>query len=128
MNSSRRTLPALRHDLADPSLKYPTPSEVSWLGELTEVERTVLGVAPPAVVRSDGKDSWLDHEKDVGSYHPATLIADPTCDETRLMDYYLWDLCGYLILRNGMGVRHEHMVVISITLVALLNLLSTQNH
>jgi hypothetical protein len=73
------------------------------LAATPKVERTVLGVAPPVVVRSDGARSWLDREADVAADHPATLVADPRCDDQRRMDYFLWDLCGYLIIRNGMG-------------------------
>ena len=34
--------------------------------------------------------------------HPSTLATDPSFPAEQLLDFYLWDLCGYLILRNCM--------------------------
>jgi hypothetical protein len=48
----------------------------------------------------------VDAAADVATHHPATLVPDPAVSAQQHEDFFLWDLCGYLILRrdaDGMG-------------------------
>ena len=74
-----------------------------WANELTPEQRAV--VAPEGspddapILQSDGKDLTLLEE--TGVHHPSILIQKPDSgiDET---EFYLWDLCGHLVIRNVM--------------------------
>ncbi|MYE89482.1 phytanoyl-CoA dioxygenase family protein [Candidatus Poribacteria bacterium] len=76
-----------------------------WLAELTPVQRAVIqgqesdDASFPAVVRSDGETSWIDESSEI--FHPSIYIRDPDSliDEK---EFYFWDLCGHLVLRNVM--------------------------
>ena len=54
-------------------------------------------------MRSDGEHTWIDAPADPATHHPTTLAPDPACPPEHEHDFYLWDLCGYLILRNTMS-------------------------
>ena len=82
--------------------RAPVPD---WADELTPVERAV--VAPDGrpdrspVLITDGTSLTLGEER--GVHHPSILCPDPASgiDET---EFYFWDLCGHLVIRNVMDV------------------------
>ena len=88
--------------------------EPAWTRELTEVERTVIGLAPQRrvggdghpIVRAAGGEAWLDGaDGDAGPYHPAALVEDESRTAQQKEDMWLWETCGFLILRGIMGAR-----------------------
>lgn len=92
---------ARRSSEADPEdEEKPVPD---WISELTPVQRAVMDAAdhtyPRSVVQADGKTCWLEEE--AGTFHPSIYIRDPDSgiDEK---EFYLWDLCGHLVLRGVM--------------------------
>jgi len=82
--------------------KDPYPE---WMSALTPVQRASLykpgyrSTYPPPTIRTDGKACKLDESRRV--FHPSIYIKDPhsTIDEK---EFYFWDLCGYLVVRNVM--------------------------
>lgn len=76
-----------------------------WVDELTPEQQAV--VAPEGrpdsapVLLSDGEKLSL---RESGVHHPSTLVHDPNSgiDET---EFYLWDLCGHLVIRNVMDAK-----------------------
>ncbi len=80
-------------------------SSPEWMAELTPVQRAVMRgqdscrVSPPSVVKSDGETCWTEESPEV--YHPSIYIRDPdsAIDE---QEFYFWDLCGHLVIRNVM--------------------------
>ena len=76
-----------------------------WMAELTPVQRAVMRspdsyrTDPPSVVKSDGETCWVDESPE--TYHPSIYTRDPgsTIDEK---EFYFWDLCGHLVIRNVM--------------------------
>ena len=76
-----------------------------WMAELTPVQRAVMRspasyrADPPSVVKSDGETCWVDESPE--TYHPSIYTRDPdsTIDEK---EFYFWDLCGHLVIRNVM--------------------------
>ncbi|MBI1930026.1 phytanoyl-CoA dioxygenase family protein [Candidatus Poribacteria bacterium] len=97
-----------------------------WMAELTPVQRAVLykpgyeTTYPPPTINSDGETCWIEEHREL--IHPSIYIKDPdsTIDEK---EFYFWDLCGYLVLRNVMTLEHlrraneaidrfEHQIVV----------------
>ena len=81
----------------------PTEPPADWIDELSPEQRAVMvatdqpDVGP--ILKSDGHSTTL--EKKTGVYHPSMLIPDPECDiDSR--EFFLWDLCGHLVIRNVM--------------------------
>lgn len=80
-------------------------SSPEWMAELTPVQRAVMRgqdscpVSPPSLVKSDGETCWTEESPEV--YQPSIYIHDPdsTIDEK---EFYFWDLCGHLVIRNVM--------------------------
>ncbi len=76
-----------------------------WMDELTVEQRASLyrpgyrDVTPPPTLVTDGETVRLDSETEV--FHPSIYIRDPNSliDEK---EFYFWDLCGYLILKDVM--------------------------
>ena len=71
----------------------------------SDAERVVLGLAPPAVVCSDGKAVWVDSVADPDTTHPSILqpsAAAGVVKQQHALEFWLWDLCGYLILHGEM--------------------------
>ena len=74
-----------------------------WMAELTPEQRTVLhrpgyeNTVPPPTLATDGEAVWIEDQ----FIHPSLYIKDPntTIDEK---EFYFWDLCGYLVVRNVM--------------------------
>lgn len=72
-----------------------------WMEELEPEQRAVLhkpgyaNTTPPPNIDSDGKTCTLADEY----IHPSIYIRDPnsSIDEK---EFYFWDLCGHLVLRN----------------------------
>ena len=79
-----------------------------WMAELTPEQLAVMGESggqhtyPLPVVKSDGKTCWLEDAPEI--YHPSIYTRDPdsTIDEK---EFYFWDLCGNLVLRNVMDAE-----------------------
>ena len=74
-----------------------------WITELTPVQRAVLHNPnrsyPPPIVHSDGKNTWLSEEP--GIFHPSIYTHDPK-SEISEKEFFHWDLCGHLVLREMM--------------------------
>ncbi len=76
-----------------------------WMAELTPEQRVMLHKPgygdsdPPPTLSSDGETCWVDPEPDLS--HPSIYIKNPdsNIDEK---EFYFWDLCGNLVLRNVM--------------------------
>ena len=83
----------------------PVPA---WHADLTPVQRAsvyVQGYAdttPPPTLVTDGENVKVDPSQQI--FHPSIYIKDPhsTIDEK---EFYFWDLCGYLVLRNVMDAQ-----------------------
>jgi ectoine hydroxylase-related dioxygenase (phytanoyl-CoA dioxygenase family) len=80
--------------------KDPPPD---WLDELNPEQKVVMaGSGQPdaaTILKSNGRSCVL--ENGAGVYHPSTLAPDPDCGiDSR--EFFLWDLCGHLVLRNVM--------------------------
>ncbi|MBI2951276.1 phytanoyl-CoA dioxygenase family protein [bacterium] len=83
----------------------PEAPSPEWMNELTPAERAVLhrpghkGSDPSPTLNTDGKTCWVEKESRV--IHPSIYVRDPnsTIDEK---EFYFWDLCGYLVVRNVM--------------------------
>ena len=73
----------------------------AWTNEMTPEQFAVLSPeeSSSSIIKSDGKTCRV--EKADTSYHPAIHVRDPNSgiDEK---EFYFWDLCGYVILRNVM--------------------------
>jgi len=80
----------------------PTPE---WMSNITPEQRASLykpgyrSTSPPPSLVTDGESVHLDEDRSV--YHPSIYIKDPDAaiDEK---EFYFWDLCGHLVLRNVM--------------------------
>ena len=76
-----------------------------WMAELTPEQRVMLHKPgygdsdPPPTLSSDGETCRVDPEPDLS--HPSIYIKNPdsNIDEK---EFYFWDLCGNLVLRNVM--------------------------
>ena len=76
-----------------------------WMEQLTPEQRVMLhkpgysDTDPPPTLSSDGETCWVDPEPDLS--HPSIYIRNPdsNIDEK---EFYFWDLCGHLVLRNVM--------------------------
>ena len=76
-----------------------------WMSAITAEQRASLHrpgyrtTTPPPTILTDGKSVRLDESRDV--YHPSIYVrnADSGIDEK---EFYFWDLCGHLVLRNVM--------------------------
>ena len=67
-------------------------STIEWLSQLSLAQQRVLtGDAP-------GSRS---------SAYPSVLVPNPVLSEERLLEFFLWDLCGYLILRGAFEPASE---------------------
>ncbi|MSS71790.1 MAG: hypothetical protein EXS64_09910 [Candidatus Latescibacteria bacterium] len=80
-------------------------STPEWMSALTPVQRASLykpgyqSTYPPPTIVTDGRTCHLDESRQV--FHPSIYTRDPnsTIDEK---EFYFWDLCGYLVVRNVM--------------------------
>ena len=74
-----------------------------WVSELTPLQKAVFtpdgGIDAPPVISSDGKVAKLETDADI--LHPATLKYDADCG-IDAREFYLWDLCGHVVLKNVM--------------------------
>ena len=76
-----------------------------WMSELTREQQRSLYVpgyestTPPPTLVTDGKRCRMGEKTDI--FHPSIYIKDPNAsiDEK---EFYFWDLCGVLILRDVM--------------------------
>lgn len=77
----------------------PTAPEEAWMADLTPAQRAILGAPQRGVVHSDGASCQLQAPDT--HYHPSILTPtmEPTIDEE---EFFLWDLNGYLVLRDVM--------------------------
>jgi len=77
--------------------------EPETIPDLTPEQRAVLykpgyrPTYPPPAIVSDGKTNRLSESSDV--IHPSIYTHDPNTG-IDLDEFYFWDLCGYLVLRN----------------------------
>lgn len=80
-----------------------------WLDELTPEQRAVFYKTgrkeknPPGVLVSDGVSCWLEEERRI--IHPCIYTTDPDAN-IDLSEFYFWDLCGHLVVRNVMSDEH----------------------
>jgi len=76
-----------------------------WHADLNPAQRASVHVpgyadtTPPPTLVTDGEGVKVEESRRV--FHPSIFIKDPdsTIDEK---EFYFWDLCGYLIMRNVM--------------------------
>ena len=84
----------------------PSPE---WLDELTPEQRAVFYKTgrkedkPPGTLVSDGVSCWLEEERRI--VHPSIYTKDPDSN-IDLSEFYFWDLCGHLVIRNVMSDEH----------------------
>jgi hypothetical protein len=77
--------------------------EPVWMGELTDVERVVMGLDPHRTVYTHGGRSWLEKEPpSTTAVHPSALVPNPSWSAQQQEEFFLWETCGFLILRNVM--------------------------
>lgn len=69
-----------------------TGSSIEWLSQLTPAQQRVLTGAPPSPP---------------GAGYPSVLVPNPALSEERLLEFFFWDLCGYLILRGAFEPADE---------------------
>ena len=74
-----------------------------WIDELTSEQQAVIAPRgrPDAlpVIMSDGKVCTVEERP--GSFHPSIYTRDPNTDIDE-KEFYLWDLCGHLVLKGVM--------------------------
>lgn len=72
-----------------------------WVSELTPLQKAVMipGADTPPVISSDGNVAHLETDADI--LHPAMLKYDAECG-IDAREFYLWDLCGHVVLKNVM--------------------------
>ena len=89
--------------------RHDIEREAEWMGDLTPIERLVMGLDPqhrspgdghPTVRATDGK-VWLE-DRNGEEYHPGVLGPALDFPSRQAEEMYLWDTCGYLILRGVM--------------------------
>lgn len=76
-----------------------------WMSAMTPEQRASIwrpgyrSTSPPPTIRTDGASVRLDESRDV--FHPSIYVRNPDSgiDEK---EFYFWDLCGHLVLRNVM--------------------------
>ena len=81
----------------------PTPD---WMSAITAEQRASIwrpgyqSTSPPPTIVTGGESVRLDESREV--YHPSIYVRNPKSgiDEK---EFYFWDLCGHLILRNVMN-------------------------
>ena len=90
---------------------HDTEREPDWTQELTDVERTVIGLEPqhrtaddghPTVHAADGQAWLVDDSPGAAPHHPTALVENDSLDPSMKEDMWLWETCGYLILRGVM--------------------------
>ena len=80
----------------------PTPE---WMSAITAEQKASIwrpgyeSTTPPPTILTDGESVRLDESREV--YHPSIYVRNPKSgiDEK---EFYFWDLCGHLVLRNVM--------------------------
>ena len=80
----------------------PTPE---WMSDLSAEQRASIwrpgyrSTSPPPTIHTDGESVRLDESREV--FHPSIYVRNPDSgiDEK---EFYFWDLCGHLVLRNVM--------------------------
>jgi hypothetical protein len=101
-----------RARLTTPQSAHHPSLEEDWMAELTPLQRTVMGLEPqhrtpldghPTVRAKDGR-AWLEPESTGGGavYHPSVLKPNLDCSDQQHEESSLWEIGGYLILRNAM--------------------------
>lgn len=77
-----------------------------WVSELTPLEKAVFapqgGLHDPPVISSDGNVAYLESDAEI--LHPAMLTYDAECG-IDAREFYLWDLCGHVVLKNVMDAK-----------------------
>lgn len=100
---ARKDAPTERHDPA---------REPEWMKDLSDVERTVIGLEPQHRTAGDGHLTiqasalegkvWLEDIPSREPFHPGALVKNQALTEQQQEDIWLWETCGYLILRGVM--------------------------
>ena len=76
-----------------------------WMSAISAEQKASLyrpgyeSTTPPPTILTDGESVRLDESREV--YHPSVYVRNPESgiDEK---EFYFWDLCGHLVLRNVM--------------------------
>jgi len=83
-----------------------------WVAEMTPEQRAVYYLPgyrrfdPAPALGSDGERCWVEEEatrNGTSELHPPSIyVRDPNSNVDH-REFYFWDLCGYLVLRNVMS-------------------------
>jgi hypothetical protein len=92
--------------------RHDPARELEWMRELSDVERTVIGLEPQHRVAGDGHPTirasaaegkaWLEDIPSNEPFHPAALVNNDGMTVQQREDVWLWETCGFLILRGVM--------------------------
>jgi hypothetical protein len=92
--------------------RHDPAREPEWMQELSDVERTVIGLEPQHRVAGDGHPTvrvsaakgkaWLEDIPTDEPFHPAALVKNEGMTAQQQEDTWLWETCGFLILRGVM--------------------------
>ena len=97
------------------SVEIPAHQEIDeepWMKELSPVQRTLIGLEPQhrsahdrlPTIRADEGKVWLEPEPSTGQaiHHARALVPTPEWSIQQRQEFALWELGGYLILRDVM--------------------------
>ena len=78
------------------------------------MERAVIGLEPQhrvagdghPTVRAGGGRAWLE-DMEGEAYHPSALSPNEDLSDEQREECWLWETCGYLILRNVMDPSED---------------------
>lgn len=94
------------------SERHDSAREPEWMQELSDVERAVMGLEPQHRAAGDGHPTvrasaaeakaWLEDIPSNEPFHPAALVKNEALTAQQQEDIWLWETCGFLILRGVM--------------------------